>query len=114
MRCGSSTGGFSFSIGDVAGSGLQAAAVMGVVRQIMRGIAQVHANPAPMLDAADRALRLEHSDVFVTAWVGIVDLVTRSLTYASAGHPPSLLAYPDGTVCELRDTGVAFGIAPRS
>ena len=49
-----------FSIGDVAGSGLEAAVTMGNMRQIIRGIAQVHADPALMLDAADRALRLEH------------------------------------------------------
>lgn len=98
------------AIGDVAGSGHQAAAVMGVVRQIMRGIAQVHANPALMLDAADRALRLEHPDVFVTVWVGIVDLVTRSLTYASAGHPPALLASPGRNVRELSDWALPVGL----
>ena len=34
-----------FSIGDVAGSGLEAAVTMGNMRQIIRGIAQVHAIP---------------------------------------------------------------------
>ncbi len=48
------------SIGDVAGNGLRAAVTMGNMRQIIRGIAQVHADPALMLDAADRALALEH------------------------------------------------------
>ena len=66
------------SIGDVAGNGLEAAVVVGVVRQIMRGIAQLHANPMLILDAADRALSLEYPGVYVTAWVGIVDLVTRT------------------------------------
>ncbi|HET7815656.1 MAG TPA: ATP-binding protein, partial [Candidatus Baltobacteraceae bacterium] len=42
------------SIGDVAGSGLGAAVTMGNMRQIIRGIAQVHADPSLMLDAADR------------------------------------------------------------
>jgi serine phosphatase RsbU (regulator of sigma subunit)/anti-sigma regulatory factor (Ser/Thr protein kinase) len=98
------------SIGDVAGSGVEAAVVMGVARQIMRGIAQLHADPALMLDAADRALRLEHDDVFVTAWVGVIDLVTRRLVYASAGHPPALLAWPDGTLVELRDGALPLGV----
>lgn len=98
------------SIGDVAGSGLEAAVVMGVVRQIMRGIAQVHANPTLMLDAADRALRLEYADVFVTAWVGVIDLVTRTLTYASAGHPAPLLVEPGGSVHELRDAALPLGL----
>ena len=66
------------------GSGLGAAVIMGVVRQIMRGIAQLHAEPALMLDAADRALRLENPDKFVTAFVGVFDPINSVLTYASA------------------------------
>jgi len=98
------------AIGDVAGSGLNAAVIMGVVRQIMRGIAQLHAEPALMLDAADRALRLEYPDVLVTAWVGIFDLVGRTLTYASAGHPPPLLLEPNGTVRELDHLTLPIGL----
>jgi PAS domain S-box-containing protein len=79
------------SIGDVSGSGLEAAVVVGVARQIVRGISQFHANPMLILDAADRALCLEYPGVYVSAWVGLIDLVTRTMTYASAGHPPPLL-----------------------
>jgi PAS domain S-box-containing protein len=91
------------SIGDVAGSGLAAAVVVGVARQIIRGISQLHANPVLILDAADRALRLEYPDVYVSAWVGVIDLVTRTITYASAGHPLPILVSADGTVRELED-----------
>lgn len=69
------------SIGDVTGSGLDAAVVVGVVRQIIRGISQLHADPMLILDAADRALSLEYPDVYVSVWVGLIDLVTRTLTY---------------------------------
>ncbi len=98
------------SIGDVAGSGVHAAVVMGVVRQILRGIAQVHADPSLMLDAADRALRAEHPDVFVTAWVGVLDLVTRTLTYASAGHPYPILIAPNMGVRELEHSALPLGL----
>jgi serine phosphatase RsbU (regulator of sigma subunit)/anti-sigma regulatory factor (Ser/Thr protein kinase) len=91
------------SIGDVAGSGLQAAVVVGVARQIIRGISQIHADPMLILDAADRALSLEYPGVYVSAWVGLIDLVTRTITYASAGHPLPLLVSGDGTVRELED-----------
>ncbi|MGD0473162.1 MAG: SpoIIE family protein phosphatase [Candidatus Velthaea sp.] len=91
------------SIGDVAGSGLEAAVVVGVARQIMRGISQLHANPMLILDAADRALCLEYPGVYVSAWVGLIDLVTRTITYASAGHPPPLLVSSTGKVRELDD-----------
>jgi hypothetical protein len=98
------------TIGDVAGSGLNAAVVMGVVRQIMRGIAQLHAEPALMLDASDRALRLEYPDTLVTAWVGILDLVSRTLTYASAGHPSPLLLDPSGSVKNLDHLTLPIGL----
>ncbi len=98
------------TIGDVAGSGLDAAVIMGVVRQIMRGIAQLHPEPALLLDAADRALRLEYPEVFVTAWVGVFDLVARTLTYASAGHPPPLLLEATGGIRELDHRTLPIGL----
>ena len=52
------------SIGDVAGSGLQAAVIMAAMREVIRGVAQVYADPATMIDAADRTLKSEHP----TAW----------------------------------------------
>lgn len=97
-------------IGDVAGSGHRSAAITGVVRQTMRSIALLHADPALILDAADRALRLEYPDLYVTAWVGIVDLVAHSMTFASAGHPPALLALNDGTLTELSDWALPLGL----
>jgi PAS domain S-box-containing protein len=98
------------SIGDVAGNGLRAAVTMGNMRQIIRGIAQVHADPALMLDAADRALRLEHPDQFVTAFVGVYDPVAGRFAYASAGHPPPMLRHPDGTIDLLSDGGLPLGL----
>ena len=98
------------TIGDVAGHGLNAAVIMGVVRQILRGIAQLHAEPVMMLDAADRALRLEYPDVIVTAWVGNFDLVDHTLTYASAGHPPPLLLDLSGEVQELDHLTLPIGL----
>jgi hypothetical protein len=98
------------TIGDVTGSGLKAAVVMGVVRQIMRGIAQLHAEPALMLDAADRALRLEYPETLVTAWVGILDLVGHTLTYASAGHPAPLLIDMQGGVHDLNHLTLPIGL----
>jgi PAS domain S-box-containing protein len=98
------------TIGDVGGRGLEAAVVVGVVRQIMRGIAQLHADPALLLDTADRALAVEYPDVYVTAWVGILDLVTRTITYSCAGHPPTLLAAADGSVRELGSPALPLGL----
>jgi PAS domain S-box-containing protein len=98
------------SIGDVAGSGLQAAVTMSNVRQAIRGVAQVHADPALMLEAADRTLRAETPDRFVTAFVGVIDGVGRTLSYASAGHPPPLVRAGDGSFIDLECGELPLGL----
>jgi serine phosphatase RsbU (regulator of sigma subunit)/anti-sigma regulatory factor (Ser/Thr protein kinase) len=101
------------SIGDVAGSGLQSAVIMAAMRQVIRGVAQVYADPATMIDAADRTLKSEHPDSLVTAFVAVFDPITRSLAYCSAGHPPPLLRLTDGTIVDLPSQGLPLGIRVR-
>jgi anti-sigma regulatory factor (Ser/Thr protein kinase) len=101
------------SIGDVAGSGLDAAVTMGSMRQIIRGIAQVHANPVLMLDSADRALRMEDHDRFVTAFAGVIDPIASTMTYATAGHPPPFLRRKNGELIVLDAVDLPLGLRER-
>lgn len=101
------------SIGDVAGSGLAAAVIMSSMRQVIRGVAQVHADPIAMLDAADRTLKTEHPDTLVSAFVGVFDPVARTLTYDSAGHPCPLLRDSCGAVTVLGTSGLPLGLRAR-
>ncbi len=103
-------GRFVVSIGDVVGSGLQAAIAMVNVRQTVRGVAQLHADPALMLEAAERTLRAQHPDRFVTAFVGVIDPVTQQCTYANAGHPRPYLRLPDGAVVQISGGGIPLGL----
>ncbi|HEX3464121.1 MAG TPA: SpoIIE family protein phosphatase [Candidatus Elarobacter sp.] len=102
-----------FSVGDVSGAGLDAAVTMSNVRQTLRGVAQLHPDPAMMLQAADSALSLDEIDRQVTAFVGVFDPITGFLAYASAGHPPALLRDEGGGVLELRTDGLPLGVDPR-
>jgi PAS domain S-box-containing protein len=97
------------SVGDVAGSGLPAAVLMSSMRQVIRGAAHVFDDPAMVLDLADRTLRSEHEDGFVTAFVGAIDSPGGSITYASAGHVPALLRTPGGSITALYATGLPLG-----
>ena len=63
-----------------------------------------------MLNAADRTLRSEQPDRIVTAFVGLLDPLTLTFTYASAGHPPPLLRTEDGRVVELQGSGLPLGL----
>lgn len=99
------------SIGDVAGSGLAAAVTMMNVRQAIRGVAQVHPDPAVMLAAAERTLQVQDKGQIVTAFVGVVDPITRHLSYANAGHPPPLLRESDGGIRALSERRLPLGLA---
>ncbi len=101
------------SIGDVAGSGLEAAVTMSSMRQIIRGIAQVHADPVLMLNSADRALRMDDPDRFVTAFVGVIDPIASTMVYASAGHPAPYVRRSDGSLDELVFVDLPLGLRDR-
>ncbi len=98
------------SIGDVVGSGLDAAIAMVNVRQVIRGVAQVHPDPALMLEAADRTLRAQHPERFVTAFVAVIDRVTQHCAFANAGHPAPRIRLPDGSVQSTHGRGFPLGL----
>jgi serine phosphatase RsbU (regulator of sigma subunit)/anti-sigma regulatory factor (Ser/Thr protein kinase) len=89
------------AIGDVLGSGVEAAITMASLRQIIRGAAQIDPNPSAIIEAADRALHSEYSERYATAFVGLFDPITGLLQYAYAGHPRPLLRQADGAIAEL-------------
>jgi PAS domain S-box-containing protein len=98
------------SIGDVAGHGLDAAVVMGKLRQTIRAVAPIVGfDPVAILDATDRSLRSEAPDTMCTAFVGIIDPRSQTLSFATAGHPPPLLRSNE-TVVELWGRGLPLGL----
>ncbi len=99
------------SIGDVLGSGLDAAIAMTKIRQAIRTASLGDADPAAILDVADIALRLDDPDKLATAVVALYEPVARTLTCAAAGHPAPLMRAPDGTVSEpFLERGLPLGI----
>jgi len=84
-------GSLLFSIGDVAGKGLDAAVLMASMRNAIRVAGLQGLGPAEVLRAANALLTLEQPGRFVTAFVGRIDADRAHLTYALAGHPPPLL-----------------------
>ncbi|HEV3088068.1 MAG TPA: PAS domain S-box protein [Candidatus Elarobacter sp.] len=98
------------SIGDVTGRGLTAAVIMGRMRQAIEALATYESDPVRLLDAADRVLRRAHPDAIVTALVGVLDPVARTLAYATAGHPTPLVRAPDGAIRQLPGRGLPLGL----
>jgi PAS domain S-box-containing protein len=101
------------SVGDVAGSGLDAAVTMGSVRQSIRTAVLINPDPVAVLDAVDRIVRAMGNDRFVTAFAAVFDPVCAELTFANAGHPPPLIRRPDGSVVELTSGDLPLGLRQR-
>jgi serine phosphatase RsbU (regulator of sigma subunit) len=98
-----------FSIGDVAGHGLDAAVVMSRARQAIVAAALQESDPARVLARANDAIMLQDSRM-VTAICGFINPHTLELTYATAGHPPPILAGPGKPASFLPHEGIPLGI----
>ncbi|MES9538515.1 MULTISPECIES: SpoIIE family protein phosphatase [unclassified Actinomadura] len=97
-------------VGDCVGRGLEAATVMGQLRSACRALLLQDAGPARTLTALDRFAAGIPGARCSTVFCGVLDPRTGELTYSSAGHPPAILAQPDGTT-ELLDGGRSVPIA---
>ena len=99
----------ALTIGDVTGHGLEAAVIMGEIRQALRAASFESANPAAILDRASQLLIASGRTVFVTAIFGLLDRVTGRFVYATAGHPPPLV--DDGVeLRRLPSAGLPIGL----
>jgi PAS domain S-box-containing protein len=98
-----------FSIGDVLGHGLDAAIDMGRARQSILAAAANAPEPAEILRRANRVMHMQN--IIATALVGIVDLAEKTVTLASAGHPPPLVRAARGTARQLAPSGIPLGVA---
>src|ERR687885_946959 len=96
-------------MGGVGGHDTAAAAAMGQVRSLLRGIAAYSdAGPAEVLRGLDSAMGVLQIDTLATAAVARFEQtdderrrgVTR-MVWANAGHLPPLVINPDGSVAEL-------------
>src|SRR4051812_32874641 len=111
-------GGTVLVIGDVMGHDIEAAAAMGQVKTLVRGIAFDRGEePAGVLRRVDHALVGLAVATLATALVCRIEQEPadrRRVRWASAGHPQPLLALPDGTVHELASpVGPPLGIGWR-
>ncbi|WP_234543961.1 PP2C family protein-serine/threonine phosphatase [Streptomyces shenzhenensis] len=93
---------FAVAVGDVIGHGLEAAAVMGMLRSALSAAVRALERPAQALEVLGLYARSVEGALGTTVVKAVVDLRSRLITYSSAGHPPPMLIHPDGS-CELLD-----------
>jgi phosphoserine phosphatase RsbU/P len=70
-------------------------------------------NPAEVLTALNSGFQMDHQQGrYLTMWYGVYQLSTRTLHYASAGHPPALYwaDESESSLAWLRGQGMAIGL----
>ena len=102
-----------FSIGDVAGKGVPAALVMAVARSMFRSASMTHTSPKLIVESINRSVcQSNDSFMFVTLFMGVLDLATGRLQYANAGHEPPVLVGGAHTRFLNCDNNIPLGLRP--
>ena len=88
---------------DVSGKGVPAALFMVIAKTLIKNHAQNGLHPGDAFTAVNRLL-CEGNDagLFVTAWMGVLDIESGKLTYVNAGHNPPLIMQGKGNFEYLR------------
>jgi phosphoserine phosphatase RsbU/P len=81
-------------IGDVAGTGLAAAVIMGRIRSALRAYALETADPAEVLERLDAKMRYFEPDALATVLCAVVSPSRDHIRISSAGHLPPIIARP--------------------
>ena len=105
-------GRIGLAIGDVAGRGIQAAALMSQLRNALRAYAFEAHTPGAALGHLNRLAWSRDGIVMATLIYLILDPHSGHVRFASAGHLPPLRAQPDGTVDYLEEgRSLPLGVA---
>jgi serine phosphatase RsbU (regulator of sigma subunit)/CHASE2 domain-containing sensor protein len=105
-----------FTLGDVADKGVPAALFMVITRTLVKNSAQFSPSPADMMSKINRVLCLDNpKTMFVTLIIGILNVHTGEVLYASGGHNRPILIRHAGKVQYMKDvSGPALGVLPEA
>ena len=97
--------------GDVSGKGVPASLVMAVSRSLFRNIAAHTVEPQLMVKSISESLsERNETNMFVTLFVGVLDLQTFALDYCNAGHDsPVMIADGEATMLPC-DSNIPAGV----
>ena len=103
---------------DVCGHGVGSALLSVSVMNALRARSQVGVDfgePDSVLNGLNRAFPMEaNRGQYFTMWYGVFDRRTRTLRFASGGHPPAFLLPPNSSFTALRTHGPPIGFLPEA
>ncbi|MCH8288093.1 MAG: SpoIIE family protein phosphatase [Candidatus Marinimicrobia bacterium] len=99
------------AIADVSGKGAGASLLMSNLQASLRALINVEPDLGLLVKRINKILYENTSaDKFITFFIGIIDPVSRKLTFCNAGHNPPLMFSNAGKVRQLEEGGLIIGI----
>lgn len=99
-------------VADVSGHGIPAALIASMVKIAFAAQLPHVESPAKVLAGINRTLCGNLQGQYVTAAYLYLDLATRIMRYAAAGHPALLWSHADGQAQEVLENGLMLGLFP--
>jgi len=104
------------TVADVSGKGISAALFMVISKTILNNFAETFYKQnglAPVVAAANEQLCANNEAMmFVTAFIGVLDLETGEFTYVNAGHNPPVIYHAQENHCDFMDVKKNFVMGP--
>lgn len=92
-----------FVVGDVSGKGIPASLVMAITQSMFRTISAQTDSPGRILSVINQSISENNEwNMFVTMFVGVLNLDTGELLFCNAGHNVPLFISPQGEVMYLK------------
>lgn len=101
-----------FYVGDVSGKGVPASLFMAVTKTLVKAHAQQDMLPSDILFKVNNMLCEENeSSMFVTVFLGILDIQSGEVQYANGGHNIPYIVHKEGSITKITNTqGIALGV----
>ena len=102
-----------FCVGDVSGKGVPASLFMAQVTRLFSTLAAQHMKPAEIVSRINNALTENNEQgMFVTMFLGLLNLKTGKLQFCNAGHNPPILGTEDHRNFMEMDSNAPIGLWP--
>ncbi len=103
-----------FTVGDVSDKGVPAALFMVITKTLLKTIAMENKNPAESMTKLNDVLCSENpNNMFITLFVGIMNIRTGEIRYANGGHNPPVVISSEATFFKKDISGPVVGVMER-
>lgn len=102
---------YALAIADVSGKGIPAALLMASIQSSLHTLIKLNLSPAELVQKINELIYDNTSiDRFITFFLGVIDMKTKTIKYVNAGHNYPIYLKHDGRIYRLEKGGLLLGI----